>query len=76
MDDIPSFRRPPGREIPAVAADSQLVGVDIGNESVPIQLAQCWFPGLANSSVKIQIYFSTKIYESIFIKQHSGTAMV
>jgi len=24
-----------------------------GNESVPIQLAQCWFPGLAISSAKI-----------------------
>ena len=26
---------------------------DIGNESVLIQLAQCWFPGLAISSAKI-----------------------
>jgi len=25
----------------------------IGNECVPIQLAQCWFPGLAISSAKI-----------------------
>ena len=25
----------------------------IGNESVPIQLAQCWFPGPAISSAKI-----------------------
>jgi len=25
----------------------------VGNESVPIQLAQCWFPGLAISSAKI-----------------------
>ena len=25
----------------------------IGNESVPIQLAQYWFPGLAISSAKI-----------------------
>jgi len=25
----------------------------IGNESVPIQLAQCWFPGLAISAAKI-----------------------
>ena len=25
----------------------------IGNESVPIQLAQCWFPGLATSNAKI-----------------------
>jgi len=27
--------------------------VNVGNESVPIQLAQCWFPGLAVSGVKI-----------------------
>jgi len=30
----------------------------IGNESVSIQLAQCWFPGLAISDDKIYIYFS------------------
>ena len=29
-----------------------------GNESAPIQLAQCWFPGLAISNAKISIYFS------------------
>ena len=40
----------------------------IGNESVPIQLAQCWFPGLAISNAKLLIYFSNKIYESNFIK--------
>jgi len=46
----------------------------IGNESVPIQLAQCRFPGLAISSAKILIYiFSNKIYRSNFIKQHSET---
>jgi len=27
----------------------------IGNESVPIQLAQCWFPGLAISSAKVHM---------------------
>ena len=48
----------------------------MGNESVPIQLAQCWFPGLAISNAKIQIYFSNKIYESNFIKRHLETAMV
>jgi len=41
----------------------------IGNESVPIQLAQCWFPGLAASNAEI-------IYGSNFIKQHSETVMV
>ena len=25
----------------------------IGNDSVPIQLAQCWFPGLAISNARI-----------------------
>jgi len=42
-----------------------------GNESVPIQLAQCWFTGLAISNAKIEIYFSNKIYGSNFVKQHS-----
>jgi len=36
----------------------------IGNENVPIQLAQCWFPGLTISNAKILIYFSNKIYGS------------
>jgi len=27
--------------------------VNVGNESVPIQLAQCWSPGLAVSGAKI-----------------------
>ena len=47
----------------------------IGNESVPIQLAQCWFPGLATSNAKIWRYF-LKIYGSDFIKQQSETVMV
>ena len=47
-----------------------------GNESVLIQLAQCWFPGLAISNAKILIYFSNKIYGRNFIKQHSETVMV
>jgi len=41
----------------------------IGNESVPIQLAQCRFPGLAFiSNDKILIYFSNKIYGSNFFQ--------
>jgi len=48
----------------------------IGNESVPIQLAQCRFPGLAISNAKILIYFSNKIYRSNFIKQHLETVIV
>jgi len=31
--------------------------VSIGNVTVPIQLAQCRFPGMAISNVKILIYF-------------------
>jgi len=51
-------------------------GIGLGNESVPIQLAQCRFPGLAISNAKILINFSNKIYESNFMKQHSETVMV
>ena len=29
--------------------------VNMGNASVPIQLAQCWFPGLAIFNAKIEI---------------------
>jgi len=36
----------------------------MGNESVPIQLAQCWFPELAILNAKLKIYFSNKIYGS------------
>ena len=39
---------------------ASLVAVAVGytgNESVPIQLAQCRFPGLAISNAKILIYF-------------------
>ena len=45
----------------------------VGNESVPTQLAQCWFPGLAISNTEI---FLNKIYGRNFIKQHSETDMV
>jgi len=54
----------------------------IGSESVPIQLAQCWFPGLALSNAKnIYIfrikYTETNRFDSIVsndaIKQHSET---
>ena len=31
----------------------------VGNESVPIQLSQCWFPGLAISSAKLLLWFET-----------------
>jgi len=42
----------------------QAVITTIGNGSVPIQLAQCWFRGLAISSGRILIYLSNKIYGS------------
>jgi len=48
----------------------------IGHKSAPIQLAQCWFPGLAISSAKIFVYFSNKIYGSDFVEQHTETVMV
>jgi len=47
-----------------------------GNESVPIQLAQCWFPGLAIINAKYKYIFSNKIHGSSFIKQHSETVTV
>ena len=46
----------------------------IGNESAPIQLAECRFPGLAISNAKI--HFSNKINGSNFIKEHPETVMV
>jgi len=48
------------------------------NKSVPIQLAERWFPGLAISNAKMKVYFSNKIkiYRNNFIKQHSETVMV
>jgi len=36
-----------------------------GNESVPIQLAQCWFPGLAISNAKNMNIFFQKYTEAI-----------
>ena len=39
--------------------------VPIGNESVPIQLAQCRFLGLVIHSAKILIYFQVKYTEAI-----------
>ena len=39
--------------------------VSIGNESVPMQLAQCRFPGMAISNVKILTHFQIKYTEAI-----------
>jgi len=47
-----SLLLPPGAENPSYAI-GKYVGSAIGNESVPTQLAQCWFPGMAISSAKI-----------------------
>ena len=47
-----------------------------GNKSVPIQLAQCRFYGLAVSNAKMLRHFQLKIYGSNFIKQHSETDTV
>ena len=54
------------------AASWSLAVTRIGNESVPIQLAQCRLRGLAVSNAKILTYFSYKMYGSSFIKQHSS----
>ena len=51
---------------------SQAASNRIGNESVPKQLAQCWFPGLAISIAKIQICFCSKIYGNNFYRTALG----
>ena len=44
-----------------------------GDEGVPIQLAQCWFPGLAISNAKIKkIYFQIKYREAVFFQTPLG----
>jgi len=48
----------------------------IWNDSVPIQLAQSWFRGLATCNAKIQTYFSSDIHGGDFIEQHSETVTV
>ena len=59
------------------ARDDTSIRILIGKESVPIQLAQCWFHGLAVSDAKKSILcFLNKIYGSKFIIQHSETVMV
>jgi len=75
------FRHPSSRRAhweALILNKSPIETLPVGNESVPIQLAQCRFRGLAISSAKILIYtfFSNKIYGSNFIKQHSETVMV
>jgi len=46
----------------------------IWNESVPIQLTQCWFPGLAISSANIYILRQSYDYLTIMPKLRSMTA--
>jgi len=63
----------------ATAPSAAAAGGDggIGNENVPIQLAQCWFTGLAISDAKSKKKcFSSEIYGSNFIKQHLEAVMV
>ena len=52
--------------------------VPIGNESVPIQLAQCWFSGGRPFPMLkyVKIFFSNKVCGSNFIKQNSETVIV
>ena len=58
-----------------VTATDQIV-IALGNESVPIQLAQCRLPELAIFNANIIIYFSNKMYGNNRIKQHSQTVVV
>ena len=46
--------------------------VVIGNESAPIQLAQCRFPGLANSNAKNKYIFSNKTFRKQFYQTARG----
>ena len=48
----------------------------IGKESAPIYLAQCRFTELAVSNVKTSVHFSSKLYGSNIVKQHSEIVMV
>ena len=43
----------------------------IGNESVPIQLAQSQFPGLAISNAKILVYFSQIKYTDAILSNNT-----
>jgi len=70
------YREVIGLSLSVVAAMERTLARSIGNESVPIQLAQCRFPGLAISNAKIFYYiFSNKISGSNFIKRHSKTGL-
>jgi len=62
--------------IPIILELKTIRTLTIGNESAPIQLAQCRFPGMAIFNDKILIYFSNKIYGSNIIKDHLETVMV
>jgi len=54
------------REYNVFTLSQLVVNCVIGNESVPIQLTQCRFPGLAISNTKILIYiFQIKYTETI-----------
>jgi len=45
-----------------VRTTNTALSVATGSESVPMQLAQCWFPGLAISSAKnINVLFQTAL---------------
>ena len=43
----------------------QINRVLTGNESVPIQITQCWFPGLAIPMLKYEYFFQIKYTEAI-----------
>jgi len=56
----------------AAGAEEAPAKVKTGNESAPIQLAQCRFPGLAISNAKILTYFSNKNIQKQFYQTAPG----
>jgi len=52
-------------ELCALLEERERVVTPIGNESVPIQLAQCWFPGLAIFNAKYKYIFQIKCTKAI-----------
>ena len=69
------FRHPSSRRAhweALILNKSPIETLPVGNESVPIQLAQCRFRGLAISDAKMSIHFSNKIHGSNFCQSPLG----
>jgi len=70
---MPVIATSPFWALPAIAAARRWFHLaPIGNESVPIQLAQCRFPGLANSNAKNKYIFSNKTFRKQFYQTARG----